>query len=649
VILLVAALFCSPFLLFGVFSWYGGDSWTHAEYVYDFSRQFWHGEVYPRWLTSANEGYGSPIFFVQYPLPYFITALLRPLTFFPTNALREAHELGVFCFLMLAAAGFAARRWFRNSCTPWAATIASLVYISLPFILGETLGWTAIGQLCAFVWMPLALCFCESIQPRFVVVASLGVILALLLLSHVLTGILFLPLMLAYTVFGCEKSSHISMRARIASVLLALCIGVGISAVYLFPLVAYRNLFDVAGMQYIYGGFEIGRWFAYVTWESLSSRVVLPLMICTVFLTLITVYYVWHARGAGASRILMILTLVLGAVALAPGLGSKLIQLSGFRVSTSTWGNQDVPARILCTLLSTAVLGIVAYCHVSEGATRKRAQVLVFGTCGTFLLTLPWSAFVWKAIPPLANFQFPFRLGTILSVAVAGLFAVALDSCLREPARRDRALSQGVVIFSAIAVVGLGLLTWRVDWRFRHHVNTTVDAARNGLVDVMYRSYVPRAQVVEFASDLGGSPDKWDVVPKHVDQGVNAAFTEGRGFVKVDRIGPRVIHVSIQCLDDAHVKIGQVYMPLWKVVPTRQYSSVPVLRRSADGLVEVVLGPGLYEFNLVFDGGAAEKYGVILTLVSIGVVVSGLTVQYCRRWLWAAIRVRPQTRTSPNS
>jgi hypothetical protein len=544
--------------------------------------------------------------------------------------------LGIFCFLILAAAAFAARRWFRNSCMPWAATIASLVYILLPFIVGETLGWAAIGQLCAFVWMPLALALCDSMQPRFAVVTGLGVVLALLLLSHVLTAILFLPLMLGYTAVGCGRSAHKSRTTRLASVLLALCIGVGIAAAYLFPLVAYRNLFDVAGMQSITGGFEIGRWFSYVTLSSFLSRSVLGALVCTICITLVAAYYVWRAGSGHVSCLLMMLTLGLGVVLITPDLGSKLIHLSGFRVSTSTFGNQDIPARMLCTFLSMGALGFIAYCHVSEAGTSKREQVLLIGACGAVLLTLPWSAFLWKAIPPLANLQFPFRLGSILSVAVAGLFAVALDSCLRNLPSRGGAPSRGVVIFLAFAVIGSGLLTWRVDGRFRNHLSTDVDAARNGLVDIMYRSYVSRAQVAEFAKRLGTSPDSWYVVPtrvEDVDECVQAEFTEGRGFVNIDRIGPRKLHVFAQCLDDARVKIGQVYMPLWRIVPTRQYSSYPVLRSSDDGLLEVVLAPGQYEFNLVFDGGPPERYGVILTLVSIVAVVSGLTVTLCCKWL----------------
>jgi hypothetical protein len=81
VIIVVAALLSFPYLLVGIPEGY--DSTIHTMYQYHFDRQFWSGDLYPRWLAEANKGYGSPIFLVQYPLPYFITALLRPILSFP--------------------------------------------------------------------------------------------------------------------------------------------------------------------------------------------------------------------------------------------------------------------------------------------------------------------------------------------------------------------------------------------------------------------------------------------------------------------------------------------------------------------------------------------------------------------------------------
>ena len=134
VIVVIAAILCLPFLLVGIPGGY--DATTHMTYQYHFSRQFWSGEFYPRWLAEDNKGYGSPIFSrAQYlPFPYFVTALLRPIL--SVRADRHpgvARELGVYCFLALAGAGLSAWVWFRNRCTPVASTIAAVAYISLPY------------------------------------------------------------------------------------------------------------------------------------------------------------------------------------------------------------------------------------------------------------------------------------------------------------------------------------------------------------------------------------------------------------------------------------------------------------------------------------------------------------------------------------
>ncbi len=150
IIIMAAAVLSLPCLLVGVP--HGPDSLTHTEYQYHFSREFWSGDLYPRWLTGANKGYGSPIFLIQYPLPYHVPALLRPFTFFAPSDSRESRELGRACFLALAAAGLAAYLWFRNRCGAFAATTGALVYITLPYILGQELyAQPRLGELWASV------------------------------------------------------------------------------------------------------------------------------------------------------------------------------------------------------------------------------------------------------------------------------------------------------------------------------------------------------------------------------------------------------------------------------------------------------------------------------------------------------------------
>src|SRR5207249_2439593 len=99
------------------------------------NEQFWRGDLYPRWLANANKGLGTPVFYLQYPLPYFTTALLRPFISSRLGARREARELGIFFFLVIAAIGFAGRTWFRTYSGGGASTVAAMLYMLFPYVL----------------------------------------------------------------------------------------------------------------------------------------------------------------------------------------------------------------------------------------------------------------------------------------------------------------------------------------------------------------------------------------------------------------------------------------------------------------------------------------------------------------------------------
>jgi hypothetical protein len=620
-IVLVAALLCLPCLRVGIPP--GFDSEYHTAYQYHFSRQFWEGDLYPRWLAAANKGNGSPIFLVQYPLPYLLTALLRPLTSFAPGPAREARELGVFCFLVLAGAGLAARAWFRHRCLPWAATIAAIVYVLLPYIFGQALYRRAgLGELCSFVWMPLALALCEPL-PRFAVVSALGVVFGLLLLSNGLSAAVFLPLMMGYALVSW-RSRHLPPGRCATWLLLALTLGMGTAAIYLVPLVAYRRLFDLKIMTVIHPGFELGRWFLYATSSSLTSNhavsrgLAVPVIASIVGLTIVVAVYVWR-RGSLVGRVFMTLPLVLGVALFTPDLGPALVGASGLMVSAFETP-ADFALTMLLTALSTVALGVLSYCRLATRAT-PRDRLLLVAAWGAFMLMVPWSAIVWASIPQLAILQFPFRLGAILTVAVAGLFAVALDDGLRHRARPDSGPSLPTLASAAGVVVVAGILSWGVAGRFR--VSATADQAVARNVDVMFRSYVSREHLPALARRLGASVDSFVVSPTPMDDEVRADFTRGRGTASVTRLGPRELRVSVRSDGDARVRISQVYSPLWRVVPVAGSSDHALIGASEEGLIELSPPAGRHDFELKFDVGWPERVGAIVTLASILVAAGG--------------------------
>jgi len=620
-IVLSAAILCLPLLLVGIPEC--GDAATHVRYQYYFTHQFWSGDLYPRWLASDNKGYGSPIFLVQYSFPYFATALLRPLTWFKPTPARESHELGLYCFLSLAAAGLAARTWFRSRHTPAASTTAAIVYISLPYILGQTIyDRVSIGELATFIWMPLILALSDWIQPtRFRILSAIGVLFALLILSNVLTAVLFAPVTVLYALVTGKRTER-SLVRRVTPLLLSFVVATGVAATYIFPVAAYHRLFDAGAVSANHPYFELGRQLLNITPGEISTnRILTPGIACAVCLALLVARYVWRSDGSFASRTIMLVTLGLGALILVPGVGRALIEVARLKVSSYDSYN-GFSAKMLLTDLFTLGLGFLAYCRISKEQTDPRARFLLLISCAALVLMLPWSTVIWKTIPGFAAIlQFPWRLGALLTVAAAGLFAAAIDDCMRRGFLGERAPSLVVLILVALVTIGPGNIIWRVVAEFRAPTTPQIDLTRG--VDPMYPTYVPPNKIVAFGKDVGTTPNTWEVNPTPIVHGIRADLSSGQGEVIATRVSPRKLLVSAQSPGYAHALIGQLYFPLWRIVPTTQSTRGELLSSSADDLIEVSLTPGRHEFELVFDGGWPERLGNTVTLLSVLLVLGG--------------------------
>jgi hypothetical protein len=607
-----------------------GDSTLHATYQYQFSRQFWSGDIYPRWMMSANKGYGSPIFLIQYPLPYWITALLRPLTRFAPSPNREARELGIFCFLVLAAAGLNTRLWLRKRYSPFAATTAAMVYICLPYILAFEIYYDfAIGQLTAFAWMPLALAASDSLRLRFSAVSALGLAWALLVLSNLMTALLFVPLMVGYAITRRE-SNHESLTKCIAAISLSLVVGTCLAGVYIFPFVASLRLFDISALLSL-PGYELSHHFSYVRLASLRKPLVVMALTVSLSLAVIVARCSWRARGSVVLRVCMLLTLGLGVLMIMPGLGLKLVGLSGLKPPVFRVVDY-FPERLLAMALLTFSLGVFAYSQVSEESARQRDYTLLFlvaAACGAFMLMLPWSALLWSAVPVVGRaIQFPYRCGVLLTIAVTGLLAAAFDYCFCRQANRQGRRPVMPVMFMAMAVVAGGVLTFRADWTWvnalRNPALVHVDESHD--VDHTYRMYVSQDHLAGFANLLGAVPDSDQNQSALIAAGT-ARLVQGQGVVNVVRESPRKLLVSYTVSSEGRAQIGLLYSPLWKTRRTSETLGSPVPGSSADGLVEVPLLPGHHDLELVFDGGWPERCGIIVTFISIVFVLGGTLIQ----------------------
>jgi hypothetical protein len=230
------------------------------------------------------------------------------------------------------------------------------------------------------------------------------------------------------------------------------------------------------------------------------------------------------------------------------------------------------------------------------------------------MLMVPLAAWMWKAVPALTAFQFPFRFGAVLSICVVGLLALALDSCVGAAMREQR--RQGLLLLAAtFGVFVIGAVVWRLDWRFRDPMVRKFDRSVN--VDVNFRMYVDPSRLQSFADEIGAELRGYAVDYRGRDFELRSGLSSGEGSITVSREGPRKLQVVTDINADARVWIRQTYSPLWKMVTADGASSTLPVRDSPRGMLEIQVPAGKRSFDLEFDGGAPEALGDLLSGFSL--------------------------------
>jgi len=237
--LVVAAMALTyPFVVRGLIN--GQDCKVHIRYQHVFDEQIVGGELYPRWMSDLNFGHGSPIFFVQYPLPYYVAWGFGHLIPNHWGVYTETHTLALSVALATVLGALFTYAWCSTFADSLSAMVASVVFLTLPYFLCIDLRLRiAVGEVWALTMIPLSLYFMErrSLRPRRSL-AGLAVAFSLVLMSHLFTAVLFVPVLLAYAVRRSESKGHLSAVMRTVS---ALALGTALAGAYTLTVFAHRH------------------------------------------------------------------------------------------------------------------------------------------------------------------------------------------------------------------------------------------------------------------------------------------------------------------------------------------------------------------------------------------------------------------------
>ncbi len=249
--MLVALILALPILLFGPLV-DGHDTPEHLNFTRHFDEQFWQGDLYPRWIVDMNAGLGSPTMFIYPPLPIYVAVLLSPLAKLLPFHLFQINPFTVAVFLALAGSGLTAFVWLRTLASETVAAVCACLYMLMPYHLAIDLyRRMALSECWGFVWMPLILYFTAgAMAGRRRSSIGLAISFALMILSHLISVAMFFAIPIAFALALSDPGKRI--RSAI-DVVLAMALGTGISAVYLFPALAATRHISTADLRERHG------------------------------------------------------------------------------------------------------------------------------------------------------------------------------------------------------------------------------------------------------------------------------------------------------------------------------------------------------------------------------------------------------------
>ncbi len=597
-VLLAAAVVSYPCLRWGLPP--GHDTSIHVQYLHYLNQQLRSGEVYPRWISGLNQGAGSPIFFIQYPLPYRAASWLQQVFQLPDGQAGEAHALGLFLSCCALLSGVSTWLWCRTRVGPLPALAASIVCLTAPYLLTFNLYVrAAIGEYCALAFVPLALACAHQLQERpRLAVAGMAATIAAILFSHLFTAVIFVPFLLLYAIACAPPGRMLEALVRAAA---AVALGASLAAVYALPMALHRADFSLAGLtrrasgNYLYENQLIP--FDRSLFPSSTRRWRILSRLAQAFpVALLALSAVRCRPGRVPLRIMLLAVGASGCLLLIAS--APVIAADRMVGSIAPWVLEQRSQIFLSSFLTLEV-GVLAWLSRAELAARLPAVLLLSALASAFMMSRA-SLPVWVHLRFLWTLQFPWRYAGLLSLFSVGLVGYALGDPWLGPHWSLRAAAAATCAFVWLVIAAGDGLAWEIRGKFAGALPPDPEP----VFDVALSTYLKSDSALSlagFGSDAG-----------------RPIFIGGSGAGTLLSVSSRHARLEATCPRPCTVVLRQVYFPGWRA---QDATGVAIALRPSDkGLVELALPAGAHRVELTLPSGPGEIVGAIVSALALCVL-----------------------------
>lgn len=346
--------------------------------LYEMDQCFKDRQIPCRWVPDLGGGYGYPLFNYYGPIPYYGGEIFYGLTgniLFSAKMMFLIPFLGSFIFMYLLS---------RKLWGELGGSLSAIFYSYVPYHALDMYVRGSMGELWAFMFFPaVGWAFLKLRErPNLGHVLLLGLFVALLLGSHNLSAMIFLPWVLlgAGIVFFKERN-----QLFIAAFVCSLLTGIVLIAFYLLPMATEKDLVHLE--------------------------------------TTIEGYFSYTEHFKGLKRLFVDTNWYYG---------NSIREIPGGEQDTLSYQIGWVHlVGLLLALISAKILWM---------KQRFLSSVILFSTLAigfSIFMIHPRSEFVWKLIDPLKYLQFPWRflivIAFFISLVSGSIFSTNLPKKLVKP------------------------------------------------------------------------------------------------------------------------------------------------------------------------------------------------------------------------
>lgn len=528
------------------------DGPTHLIMSRQFADQFWAGEFYPRWMVGMNAGLGSPLFFIFGPIPYYITALFRP---FFSNDPEGWLQLGVAASLAITSSGFSAYLWLKQETNRSTALISAILYMSMPYHLAYTLYQRfGFAELWAFALLPMIMLQVgDVVRGKRTAMVWLAIFYALLVMTHLPTTLTFSVIPPAYALFIANTGERMRAGGRVTS---ALALGVGLSAIYLLPVITSQKYvcYDELKTGYFFYG---NNFLFYGPRFSTQAQHIVDYLSTTTAVMALIALCAWQGIRISPDKLLVHYGLF--------------------------WALVAIIALIMMVPLSTPVWVAI-----------PALQALQFPWRFNTVLTLALTALVALWISSLPR---PSKIGRAV---------LPLIACILIIGQSLPYVIQNLAMARAVGVPSVDrLLQLFSDHSGSVHIGLESQKISRDIPE--NRPKWANRELFEFDLDsvkamaaLGGTLNK-------------ARLGEGSGNVSILRWEPRNILLGVSTPVEAALTVNQFYFPGWTARMKGQMATLPLQPSNPEGLIQIRIPPGNHAIEVVLEATWSEGAGKVIS------------------------------------